>query len=76
MSSGYSWHALKEILSDQFQAEVSWNELTGNMIVRVLPNEVTIVKKNNIPREFIVEILTKLNISIDDFDKAYQKYSK
>ena len=69
--SRYNWYMLKKTLVNNFNIIARWTyvdtlEFSGPH------GRVVLVKDNNISEEYVMLMLQKLHITIEEFEKAYR----
>ena len=66
----YNWYMLKKTLVNNFNIIARWTY--GDMLEFSGPHgRVVLVKDNNISEEYVMLMLQKLHIKIEEFEKAY-----
>ena len=71
----YNWFSIRAVLVKHFNLILKWTE-SGFMEFSGPRGSAQIPKANKYPRIFMVQFLAKLDINVDEFDKAYKHVMK
>ena len=67
----YTWYIFIKVMENDFHLSVSWVQ-DRIVLYRESMKLVSIAKKNNMSYELVKELLEKIDIDIEDFEKNYQ----